>query len=49
MTAEQGQAASQTSALAAAAAKLDREMRLLRWVAVGGLVAALAALAAVLY
>ena len=46
LTAEQTQAAAQTSALAAAAAKLDHEMKLLRWVAAGALVAALAALAA---
>jgi SpoVK/Ycf46/Vps4 family AAA+-type ATPase len=48
VTAEQGQTASQTAALAAAAAALDRKLRLLHWVAVGGLVAALAALAAAL-
>jgi SpoVK/Ycf46/Vps4 family AAA+-type ATPase len=48
VTAEQGQTASQTAALAAAAVALDRKLRLLHWVAVGGLVAALAALAAAL-
>jgi SpoVK/Ycf46/Vps4 family AAA+-type ATPase len=48
VTAEHGQTASQTAALAAAAAALDRKLRLLHWVAVGGLVAALAALAAAL-
>jgi SpoVK/Ycf46/Vps4 family AAA+-type ATPase len=48
VTAEQTQAAAHTAALAAAAAKLDRELRLLRWIAAGGLAAALAALAAVL-
>ncbi len=48
VTAEQMQATAQTAALAAAAAKLDRELRLLRWIAAGGLAAALAALAAVL-
>ncbi len=44
VTAEQAQ----TTALAAAAARLDREMRLLRWLAAGALAAALAALGAVL-
>ncbi|MGH7631700.1 MAG: ATP-binding protein [Gemmatimonadales bacterium] len=48
VTAEQTQAAAHTAALTAAAAKLDRELRLLRWLAAGGLAAALAALGAVL-
>ncbi len=46
-TAEQAGAAAQASALAAAAAKLDRDLRLLRWLAAVGLAAALAALTAV--
>jgi SpoVK/Ycf46/Vps4 family AAA+-type ATPase len=42
---EQAEAATQTSALTAAAAKLDREMRLLRWLVAAGVAAALAAVA----
>ena len=41
---EQAEAATQTSTLTAAAAKLDREMRLLRWLVAAGVAAALAAL-----
>ncbi len=48
VAAEQTGAAAQAAALTAAAAKLDREMRQLRWVAAAALAAALAALAAVL-
>jgi SpoVK/Ycf46/Vps4 family AAA+-type ATPase len=44
---EQAAATTQASALAAAAAKLGRDLQLLRWLAIGGVVAALAALAAV--
>ncbi|MGH7518001.1 MAG: ATP-binding protein [Gemmatimonadales bacterium] len=47
VTAEQVQASAQMAALTAAAAKLDRELRLLRWIAAGALAGALAALAAV--
>jgi SpoVK/Ycf46/Vps4 family AAA+-type ATPase len=46
VTSEQAEAAAQTSALTAAAAKLDREMRLLRWLVAAGVAAAVAALAA---
>jgi len=48
VTADQSQAAAHTAALTAAAAKLDRELRILRWIAAGALAAALAALGAVL-
>jgi len=48
VAAEQGQATAQTSALAAAAAKLGREMQVLRWLAAAGFAAAIAALAAML-
>src|SRR5687768_15482090 len=48
VTAQQREAATETSALAAAAAKLGREMQILRWLAAAGLAAAVAALAALL-
>jgi SpoVK/Ycf46/Vps4 family AAA+-type ATPase len=48
VTASQREAATETSALAAAAAKLGREMQILRWLAGAALAAAIAALAALL-
>jgi SpoVK/Ycf46/Vps4 family AAA+-type ATPase len=44
---EQAAATTQAAALAAAAGKLGRHLQVLRWLAIGGVVAALAALAAV--
>ncbi|HEX2451399.1 MAG TPA: ATP-binding protein [Gemmatimonadales bacterium] len=49
VTSEQAEATAQTSALALAAARLERQLRILRWVAVAGLAAALGALAAVVF
>jgi SpoVK/Ycf46/Vps4 family AAA+-type ATPase len=49
VTSEQADATAQTSALALAAARLERQLRILRWVAVAGLAAALGALAAVVF